>query len=159
MSRFKDRFCNSIGLYYKIMDLKMCINSTNSRWLLPNSLRALPISCRVCLRGMVTMAGCILMSWIWSFRKVTVPWYSAAVTSQLPAKPRVFYFWGIVWLLSLSSSIDLISDQCYLILPTVSLNLTDQAWLRQCGSCLSLSFLLSSLLQPDTFPQLPQKVL
>lgn len=158
MTRFKGRFCNSVGVHYKIVDLKICINGTNSRWLLPKSWRALPMSCRVCLRGMVTWLGAFYWAELEDLEKSQTHGTLRLSPVWASCRAHVFYFWGIVWV-TVIFFIDRPDQRSMLpdLNKTVSLHLTDQAWLRPCcGSHLSLSFILSSLLQPDTLPQLPQ---
>ena len=150
----KGSFCNSVEVLCQIVGLNICICDTNSRWLLPKSSRPQPIPCRVCLGDRITTAGCILLSWTWRFREVTVL-ATGCQQCELPATPSEFYSWGMIWVTAIFFKIDLISIASSQ--QNVSLNLAYQAWLRKpCGSCFSLRFLVSSLLQPGEFCQLSQ---
>lgn len=50
-----------VEAHCKIVGLKICVNDTNSRSLLPKPSRPLPTSCSIWLRDMIPTAGCILL--------------------------------------------------------------------------------------------------
>lgn len=147
-----------MGVHYKIVDLKMCIMVLTADDCFLNHQEHFPCPAEVALEvwshGWVHFTELNLK--IQRSHSPTV--HCGCQQCELPAEPGVFYFWGIVWV-TVIFFIDRPDQRSMLpdLNKTVSLHLTDQAWLRPCcGSCLSLSFLLSSLLQPDTLPQLPQ---